>query len=160
MQDVGETCILRAINPAVPRLRSSQYSCLGNPHGWRSLAGYSPWSHKESDSTQGLRNNSNAHCRSSKKYTGSFPWLLPRIGSLLWLMHYKYFKNDTQSWRSGLLLKGQELWNRGGIGLYEGTQNLWAMGAPCWKGGARNLGPCVQSLGSSGGFWSTSSPLG
>ena len=23
-----------------------QYSCLENPHGYRSLAGYSPWSHK------------------------------------------------------------------------------------------------------------------
>ena len=28
-----------------------QYSCLENPHGQRSLAGYSPWDHKESDST-------------------------------------------------------------------------------------------------------------
>ena len=25
-----------------------QYSCLENPHGQRSLAGYSPWGHKES----------------------------------------------------------------------------------------------------------------
>ena len=23
-----------------------QYSCLENPHGWRTLAGYSPWGHK------------------------------------------------------------------------------------------------------------------
>ena len=28
-----------------------QYSCLENPHGQRSLAGYSPWGHKESDRT-------------------------------------------------------------------------------------------------------------
>ena len=28
-----------------------QYSCLGNPHGQRSLAGYSPWDHKELDVT-------------------------------------------------------------------------------------------------------------
>ena len=26
-----------------------QYSCLENPHGQRSPAGYSPWGHKESD---------------------------------------------------------------------------------------------------------------
>ena len=26
-----------------------QYSCLENPHGWRSLVGYSPWGCKESD---------------------------------------------------------------------------------------------------------------
>ena len=31
-----------------------QYSCLENPHGQRSLAGYSPWSHKESDTTEQL----------------------------------------------------------------------------------------------------------
>ena len=29
-----------------------QYSCLENPHGQRSLVGYSPWSHKESDTTE------------------------------------------------------------------------------------------------------------
>ena len=28
-----------------------QYSCLESPHGQRSLAGYSPWSRKESDTT-------------------------------------------------------------------------------------------------------------
>ena len=28
-----------------------QYSCLENPHGQRSLAGYSPCGHKESDTT-------------------------------------------------------------------------------------------------------------
>ena len=31
-----------------------QYSCLGNPHGQRSLAGYSPWGRKESDTTERL----------------------------------------------------------------------------------------------------------
>ena len=31
-----------------------QYSCLENPHGQRSLVGYSPWGHKESDTTEWL----------------------------------------------------------------------------------------------------------
>ena len=31
-----------------------QYSCLKNPHGQRSLVGYSPWGHKESDTTERL----------------------------------------------------------------------------------------------------------
>ena len=31
-----------------------QYSCLGNPHGQRSLEGYSPWGHKEQDTTEQL----------------------------------------------------------------------------------------------------------
>ena len=29
-----------------------QYSCLENPHGQRSLAGYSPWGHRQSDATE------------------------------------------------------------------------------------------------------------
>ena len=31
-----------------------QYSCLENPHGQRSLVGYSPWGHKESNMTEWL----------------------------------------------------------------------------------------------------------
>ena len=31
-----------------------QYSCLENPHGQRSLVDYSPWGHKESDTTERL----------------------------------------------------------------------------------------------------------
>ena len=31
-----------------------QYSCLENPHGQRSLMGYSPWDHKELDTTEQL----------------------------------------------------------------------------------------------------------
>ena len=31
-----------------------KYSCLENPHGQRSLAGYSPWGSKELDMTEGL----------------------------------------------------------------------------------------------------------
>ena len=31
-----------------------QYSCLEDPHGQRSLAGYSAWSHKELDITERL----------------------------------------------------------------------------------------------------------
>ena len=29
-----------------------QYSCLEKSHGQRSLVGYSPWGHKESDTTE------------------------------------------------------------------------------------------------------------
>ena len=29
-----------------------QYSFLENPHGWRNLADYSPWGHKELDTTE------------------------------------------------------------------------------------------------------------
>ena len=41
-------------DPFVGRRNGSplQYSCLENPHGQRSLAGYSPWGCKESDMTE------------------------------------------------------------------------------------------------------------
>ena len=33
---------------------ATQYSHPGNTHGQRSLVGYSPWGHKESDTTERL----------------------------------------------------------------------------------------------------------
>jgi len=42
-----------------------QYSCVENPRGQRSLAGYSPWGHKESDTTEQL---STAQHRRRKKF--------------------------------------------------------------------------------------------
>ena len=35
-----------------------QYSCLENPHGQRSLVGYSPWGHKESNTTEQISTHS------------------------------------------------------------------------------------------------------
>ena len=37
-----------------------QYSCLENPYGQRSLAGYSPWGRKEPDMTARRSTNMNA----------------------------------------------------------------------------------------------------
>ena len=37
-----------------------QYSCLENPHGQRSLAGYSPWGHKELDTSKELSTTQHA----------------------------------------------------------------------------------------------------
>ena len=34
-----------------------QYSYLENPHGQRSLVGYSPWGHKESDMSEQLKHS-------------------------------------------------------------------------------------------------------
>ena len=41
-------------SPAGGRGNPLQYSCLDNPHEQRSLRGYSPWGHKESDTTERL----------------------------------------------------------------------------------------------------------
>ena len=40
--------------PVGRRGNSLQYSCLENPHGQRSLAGYSPRGHKGSDATEAI----------------------------------------------------------------------------------------------------------
>ena len=37
--------------PGVGHGNPLQYSCLENSHGQRSLVGYHPWGHKESDTT-------------------------------------------------------------------------------------------------------------
>ena len=39
-----------------------QYSGLENPHGQRSLAGYSPWGLKESDTTEQLNTQERSPC--------------------------------------------------------------------------------------------------
>ena len=41
-------------SPGVGHGNPFQYSCLENSHGWRGLAGYSPWGHKELDMTERL----------------------------------------------------------------------------------------------------------
>ena len=38
-----------------------QYSCLENPHGHRSLVGYSPWGLKELDTTKQLSTHTRIH---------------------------------------------------------------------------------------------------
>ena len=38
-----------------------QYSCLENPHGQRSRVGYSPWGHKELDTTKGACMHAHTH---------------------------------------------------------------------------------------------------
>ena len=42
--------------------KSLKYSCLENAHGQRSLAGCSPWDHKESDMTEWLSTSQLSFC--------------------------------------------------------------------------------------------------
>ena len=39
-----------------------QYTCLENPHGQRSLVGYSPWGHNKSDMAERLTHTQGARC--------------------------------------------------------------------------------------------------
>ena len=41
-------------SPGAGHGNALQYSCLENPHGQRSLAGYSPWAVKRGDTTERL----------------------------------------------------------------------------------------------------------
>ena len=54
---IRETCVWFLgweDSPGAGHGNSLQYSCLENPHGQRSLAGYNPWGCKESDMTEWL----------------------------------------------------------------------------------------------------------
>ena len=52
--NAGDYCLISVLgrSPREGNGNSLQYSCLENPHGQRILAGYSPWGHKESDTTE------------------------------------------------------------------------------------------------------------
>ena len=49
-RDVGSISGLGR-SPGIGNGNPLQYPCLENPHGQRSLVGYSPWGHKGSDTT-------------------------------------------------------------------------------------------------------------
>ena len=46
--------------PGAGHGNSLQYSCLKNPCGLRTLVGYGPWGHKESDMTEQLSTHTNS----------------------------------------------------------------------------------------------------
>ena len=54
MQNPQETWVwsLGGEDPLEEGMATLQYSCLENPHGQRSLVGYSPWGRKELDKTE------------------------------------------------------------------------------------------------------------
>ena len=53
-----------------------QYSCLENPNGQRSLAGYSPWGHYELDTTERLHFHFSLSCTGRRKWQPT-PAFLP-----------------------------------------------------------------------------------
>ena len=55
-EDIGDVGLipLSARSPEEENGNPLQYSCFETPHGQRSLAGYSPWNHTESDMTECL----------------------------------------------------------------------------------------------------------
>ena len=58
-----------------------QYSCLENPHGQRSLAGYDPGTHKESDTTEQLKH-------STAEPTGYMECKFMRLSASIYSKHF------------------------------------------------------------------------
>ena len=54
--NVGDLCSIPGLGrpPGGWHGNPLHYSCLENPHGQRNMVGYSPWGHKELDTTEGL----------------------------------------------------------------------------------------------------------
>ena len=64
-----------------------QYSCLENPHGQRSLAGCSPWRHKESDTTEQLSTAQHTiilTLHEERKRKNIVNELIPTVWQVLW----------------------------------------------------------------------------
>ena len=57
--NVGDLCSIPGLgrSPGGGHGNPLKYSCLEDPHGQRSLAGYSPWSHKELDVTEATKHS-------------------------------------------------------------------------------------------------------
>ena len=72
-RNVGELGSIPGLNrsPGAGHSNPLQYSCLENPHRQRNLAGYSPWGHKESDTTEQLsmaQHRSHLLCSQNEHY--------------------------------------------------------------------------------------------
>ena len=52
------------------------YSCLENPHGQRSLAGYGPWGHKELEMTAAIKHSTQRGNNSSKFVSYTLMYIL------------------------------------------------------------------------------------
>ena len=52
--NAGDPGLIPGLGRSPERGHGIQYSCMENPHGQRCLAGYSPWGHKESGTTERL----------------------------------------------------------------------------------------------------------
>ena len=69
-----------------------QYSCLENPHGQRSLGGYSPWGHKELDTTEWPNSNKHAIQQTCNSAWWTPPHLRP-YNILILLDHFCFPEN-------------------------------------------------------------------
>ena len=75
--NAGDLCSIPELGRSPGRGHGNllQYSCLENPPQERSLVGYSPWDHKESDMTE-LRSTRQSSCQCLSSYFGFLKFFL------------------------------------------------------------------------------------
>ena len=71
-----------AMGPGRRRWHPTPVLLPGESHGWRSLAGYSPWGHEESDMTERLHLHFHFHALEKEMATHSsvLAWRIPGMG--------------------------------------------------------------------------------
>ena len=84
-------CVAQIVKnlPAIPGLGRSpegghgtplQFTCLEDPHGQKTLVGYSPWDRKESDTTKQLSAAHNSVVCNNKEYSWCLSWVpVPKV---------------------------------------------------------------------------------
>ena len=77
-----------------------QYSCLEKLHGQRSLVGYSPWSHKESDMTETLSTKNNRRLR-RVHFSALCLLFLGKIGTHKLFYKQRYYNLLSDSYSNG-----------------------------------------------------------
>ena len=80
-----------------------QYSCLENPHRQRSLVGYSPRGHKESDRTEQVSANTHTHTHTHIHKYISLKFSFTRQGTHLSLMDQFNFLRSYAFYRVAIV---------------------------------------------------------
>ena len=108
-----------------------QYSCLENPHGQRSLVGYSPWGHKES----GITEHSSTHIHTQRPTL----FLKANLGS----SKAEYFQPSVNKVKMRTSLVVQGLKNKSACQCGRHGFNPWSGKIPH---ASKQLSPCTTTI--------------
>ena len=108
-----------------------QYFCLENPHGQRSLVGYSPWGHKESDTAE-VTSHTHTHTHThTKKVT--FGCELEREMGIHKNRSWVPTRRQEVGWEKGRSVRRQDMRGKesGSEGRWEGRWEAVMAGSQC-----------------------------